>query len=104
MQQWRLKINQITLAITAQLISLSLSAQDGGAALDQANTTLRTYYEKAVPVMYAVGALCGIIGGVKVYQNLANGKHESPHLVASLIFACIFLVLFPTAIRAFFGI
>jgi len=104
MNQWRFKINPITLAITVQLISLSVSAQDGGAALDQANTMLRSYYEKAVPVMYAVGALCGIIGGVKVYRTLAEGKHESPTLIASFIFACIFLVLFPTAIRAFFGI
>ena len=104
MKQCSLKINPVMLVLTLQLISLSVSAQDGGAALDQANTMLRSYYEKAVPVMYAVGALCGIIGGVKVYQNLANGKHESPHLIASFLFACIFLVLFPTAIRAFFGI
>jgi len=48
MQQWRLKVDQITLAITIQLISLSASAQDGGAALDQANTTLRTYYDTAL--------------------------------------------------------
>lgn len=104
MKKWRLKTAQITLGLSVQLISLSVMAQDGGAALDQANSLLRTYYEKAVPVMFAVGALCGIIGGVKVYQYLAQGKHEASHHMSSFIFACIFLVLFPTVIHAFFGI
>ena len=100
----RHRIIWISLSLAAQLIAYTVLAQDGGAALDQANTMLRGYFDKAVPVMYAAGALSGIIGAIKVYRVWVEGKHEAGAHMSAFIGACIFLVLAATIIRAFFGL
>jgi hypothetical protein len=100
----RHRIIWISLSLAAQLQAYAVLAQDGGAALDQANQMLRGYFERAVPVMYAAGGLSGIIGAIKVYRVWVEGKHEAGAHMSAFIAACIFLVLAATVIRAFFGL
>ena len=100
----RHRIIWISLSLVAQMGAYTVLAQDGGAALDQANTMLRGYFERSVPIMYAAGGLCGIIGAIKVYRVWVEGKHEAGAHMSAFIAACIFLVLAASVIRAFFGL
>jgi Domain of unknown function (DUF4134) len=52
-------------------------AQDGNAGINQANTLIRSYYPTLVTLMYAIGALIGIIGAIRVYTMWSNGE---PHM------------------------
>ena len=54
--------------------------------------------------MYAVGAIIGLIGAVKVYQKWSAGDHDTGKVAAAWFGACVFLVVVVTVIRAFFGI
>lgn len=100
----RHRIIWISLSLVAQLGAYTVLAQNGTGALDEANLMLRGYFDKAVPVMYAAGALAGIIGAIKVYRVMVEGKHEAGAHMSAFIGACIFLVLAATIIRTFFGL
>lgn len=65
------KWQRIPLIIFGQflLIQSGLYAQDGNAGINQANQAVRSYFDSGTNLMYAVGALLGLIGAVKVYQK-----------------------------------
>ena len=51
------------------LITYCAFAQDGNAGINAANTQVRSYFAAGTNLMYAVGAIVGLIGAVKVYQK-----------------------------------
>ena len=61
------------------LISVAALAQDGNAGINEANTKVRSYFAGGVNLMYAVGAIVGLIGAVKVYQKWNSGDHDCKH-------------------------
>lgn len=46
--------------------SIAVFAQDGNAGINEANTKVRSYFASGTNLMYAVGAIVGLIGAVKV--------------------------------------
>ena len=88
----------------AVLISQVAVAQDVNAALQDANMKMRSYFQTGTQLMYAIGAILGLIGAVKVYQKWNAGDHDTGKVAAAWFGSCVFLVLVVTVIRAFFGI
>lgn len=86
------------------LWSETVSAQDGLAGINQANQQVRSYFSSGTQLMYAVGALLGLIGAVKVYQKWNNGDPDTGKVAAAWFGSCVFLVLVVTVIKAFFGV
>jgi len=86
------------------LIHLYSSAQDGNAGIQKANAEVRSYFQSGVQLMYAVGALLGLIGAVKVYQKWSNGDQDTSKIAAAWFGSCIFLVVVATIIKSFFGV
>jgi len=79
-------------------------AQDGNAGIQQANTQVRSYFESGTSLMYAIGAIVGLIGAVKVYQKWNSGDQDTSKVAAAWFGSCIFLVVVATIIKSFFGI
>ena len=50
----------------------------------------------------AIGAVCGLIGGVKVYNKFSSGDPDTSKTAASWFGACIFLIVAATILRSFF--
>src|SRR5688572_14143297 len=86
------------------LIEVSLMAQDANAGINEANTKVRSYFTAGTNLMYAVGAILGLIGAVKVYQKWNAGDHDTGKTAAAWFGSCVFLVVVTTVIRSFFGI
>jgi hypothetical protein len=82
----------------------SAIAQDGNAGINEANTKVRSYFQSGTNLMYAVGAILGLIGAVKVYQKWNAGDHDTGKTAAAWFGSCVFLVIVTTVIRSFFGI
>ena len=82
----------------------STFAQDGNAGINQANTTVRSYFDAGTNLMYAVGAILGLIGAVKVYQKWNHGDHDTGKVAAAWFGSCIFLVIVATVLKSFFGL
>lgn len=81
-----------------------LYAQDGVAGINQANEQVRSYFGAGTELMYAVGAILGLIGAVKVYQKWNAGDPDTGKVAAAWFGSCVFLVVVATVIQSFFGI
>lgn len=86
------------------IISLSVAAQDANAGINEANTKVRSYFSAGTNLMYAVGAIVGLIGAVKVFQKWNAGDHDTGKVAAAWFGSCVFLVVVATVIRSFFGV
>jgi hypothetical protein len=90
----------------ALLISMAAVAQtaDGNQGISQANTMVRSYFSTATQLMYAVGALVGLIGAVRVYLLWSHGDPHTGKVATAWFSACIFLVVVAAVIQSFFGL
>jgi hypothetical protein len=79
-------------------------AQDGNAGINEANTAVRGYFDTGTNLMYAIGAVLGLIGAVKVYQKWNSGDPDTSRVAAAWFGSCIFLVVVATVLKSFFGV
>lgn len=86
------------------LVRSDLQAQDAIAGIQDANQKVRSYFSSGTQLMYAVGAILGLIGAIKVYQKWNAGDHDTGKVAAAWFGSCVFLVVVVTMIKAFFGI
>ena len=86
------------------LFEISLFGQDGNAGINEANTKVRSYFAAGTNLMYAVGAIVGLIGAVKVYQKWNSGDPDTGKVAAAWFGSCVFLVVVATVIKSFFGV
>lgn len=85
-------------------ISLVAYNQDGNAGINEANTKVRSYFAAGTNLMYAVGAVLGLIGAIKVYSKWNSGDPDTGKVAAAWFGSCVFLVVVATVIRSFFGV
>ena len=89
---------------TSLLLKMNAMAQDGNAGINEANTKVRGYFDAGTNLMYAVGAVLGLIGAVKVYQKWNSGDPDTGKVAAAWFGSCVFLVIVATVIKSFFGV
>ena len=53
-------------------------------------------------LVYAIGAVVGLIGGIKVYSKWSSGDPDTSKTAASWFGACISLIVAATILRSFF--
>lgn len=93
------------LSATALLmISSVVYGQDGVAGIQEADTKVRGYFDVGCNLMYAVGAILGLIGAVRVYQKWSNGHPDTGSTAAAWFGSCVFLVIVATVLKSFFGL
>jgi predicted aconitase with swiveling domain len=94
--------------ITGTLLLLSATATStlaqGVAGLESASTELTTYVDPVANMILIIGALVGLIGGVRVYIKWNSGDQDVQKSLMGWIGACLFLVTVGVVIRAFFGV
>lgn len=101
--------NSIVIKLMACAILLSttdfLLAQSGpgAAALSSANSTIRLYWDPIKLIIQAIGAVVGLIGGVRIYNKWTNGDQDINKEILGWSGACLFLVIVPSFIGSFFG-
>ena len=82
----------------------SVFAQDGNAGIQEATSKVKGYFNSGTNLMYAIGAIVGLIGAVRVYQRWNAGDHDTGKVAAAWFGSCVFLVIVATVIRSFFGV
>ncbi len=75
---------------------------NGLAGITEATSMVTSYFEPATNLIYAIGAVVGLIGGVKVYGKFSSGDPDTSKTAASWFGACIFLIVAATILRSFF--
>ena len=72
------------------------------AGINEATSMVSSYFDPGTKLIYAIGAVVGLIGGVKVYGKFSSGDPDTSKTAASWFGACIFLIVAATILRSFF--
>jgi phage-related minor tail protein len=73
------------------------------AGIDQATTEVSSYVDPISNLIIAIGAVVGLIGGVRVYIKWQSGDQDTQKAIMGWFGACLFLILVGVVIQSFFG-
>lgn len=90
------------LMLTMFVASAAYAAGNGLSGINEATSMVTSYFEPGVKLIYAIGAVVGLIGGVKVYGKFSSGDPDTSKTAASWFGACIFLIVAATILKSFF--
>ena len=95
-----------TVLLAGLLVGLAgaAHAQDGNAGIQEATNKVKGYFDTGCDLMYAIGAVVGIIGAIKVFNKWNAGEPDTNKVAAAWFGSCIFLVVVATVLKSFFGI
>ncbi|MES2458876.1 MAG: DUF4134 domain-containing protein [Bacteroidota bacterium] len=79
-------------------------AQDGNQGISEATNKVKGYFDTGTDLMYAIGAIMGLVGAVKVYSKWNAGEQDTAKVATAWFGSCIFLVVVATVLKSFFGI
>ena len=104
--EWKYKVRCVSALAMLMLVKTNSKAQtaDGNAGINQATTMVNSYFASGVNLMYAVGAILGLVGAIKVYQKWSHGHPDTGSTAAAWFGSCVFLVVVATVIKSFFGL
>ena len=97
-------MKKITQTILMLLAAAGAAAQDGNAGINEATSQVKSYFATGTNLMYAIGAIVGLVGAVKVYKKWNDGEHDTGKVASSWFGSCIFLVVVATVLKSFFGV
>lgn len=100
MEKQRKKVLLASMALLT--IFTALAQGNGTAGITEATQMVTSYFDPATQLIYAIGAVVGLIGGVKVYNKFSSGDPDTSKTAASWFGACIFLIVAATILRSFF--
>ena len=89
-------------AVALLAASATFAQGNGMAGITEATNMVTSYFDPATKLIYAIGAVVGLIGGVKVYGKFSSGDPDTSKTAASWFGACIFLIVAATILRSFF--
>ncbi|MET3876469.1 DUF4134 family protein [Chitinophaga sp. OAE865] len=98
------RLAQAAIVTILIMLVINVHAQDGNAGITEATNKVKGYFEKGTFLMYAIGAVVGLVGAVKVYNKWSSGEPDTAKVASSWFGACIFLVVVATVLKSFFGI
>jgi hypothetical protein len=94
-----------TLMFAALLATVNYCfAQDGNSGINSATTQVKSYFDSGCNLMYAIGAVVGIIGAIKVFNKWNAGEPDTNKVAAAWFGSCVFLVVVATVLKSFFGL
>ena len=72
----RKKIGMILL-LTLAMTTGAYAQGNGMAGINEATKMVTSYFDPATKLIYAIGAVVGLIGGIKVYNKFASGDPDT---------------------------
>ena len=84
----------------------TVKAQAGGGTtgINAATSSLTSYVDPVSTLCLAIGAVVGIVGGIRVYIKWNSGDQDINKELMGWMGSCLFLVLVSVVIKAFFGV
>lgn len=98
------KLFASAVAIVAAANSLMAQTGGGTTGINAATSSLTSYVDPVSTLTLAIGAVVGIIGGVRVYIKWNSGDQDINKELMGWGGSCLFLVLVSVVIKAFFGV
>jgi hypothetical protein len=92
----------VLLCLLALTSTNELMAQGGKVAIEAATTELKDYVDTIGDLILAIGAVVGVVGGIRVYSKWNGGDKDINKDIMAWAGSCVFLVLVSVFIKAFF--
>lgn len=92
----------LSAALVVSAVFSALAQGKGLAGINDATNMVTSYFDPGTKLIYAIGAVVGLIGGIKVYNKFSSGDPDTSKTAASWFGACIFLIVSATVLRSFF--
>lgn len=86
------------------LFGANLKSFAQATGIDAGTSELTTYIDPIANMIIIIGAIVGLVGGIRVFIKWNNGDQDTSKSIMSWFGSCIFLVLVGVIIRAFFGV
>lgn len=83
--------------------TFAFAASTGSTAVTTASNTIKGYWPAITTLSKAIGGVVGVIGGIRIYNKWSNGDQDINKELLGWGGACLFLILAPTFIAAFFN-
>ena len=83
-------------------VSSAFAQGNGIGGITEATNMVTSYFDPGTKLIYAIGAVVGLIGGVKAYGKFSSGDPDTSKTASSWFGACIFLIVAATILRSFF--
>ena len=94
---------KITMLLLIAATATGAYAQGNGMpGINEATKMVTSYFDPGTKLIYAIGAVVGLIGGIRVYNKFSSGAPDTSKTAASWFGACIFLIVAATILRSFF--
>ena len=84
------------------IFSIYQAVAQSAAGIDQATAEVSSYVDPVSNLIIAIGAVVGLIGGVRVYIKWQSGDQDTQKAIMGWFGACLFLILVGVVIKAFF--
>jgi len=102
---YRIKaLSFLQIEIAAQPIMLALQDPPGIKEFYQASSSMHGYYYSFSDFSLVLGAIVGMLGGLRVYLNWQSGRHHIDAQVMGWFFSSLFLLLCSVFLRGLFGL
>lgn len=79
-------------------------AQSGEAGINEATNQVAGYFDAGCNLVYAICAVVGLIGAVKVFNKWNAGEPDTNKVAAAWFGSCVFAVIVATVLKSFFGV
>ena len=63
----------LSAALVVSAVSSALAQGNGLAGINDATNMVTSYFDPGTKLIYAIGAVVGLIGGIKVYNKFSSG-------------------------------
>ncbi|MBD1430196.1 MULTISPECIES: DUF4134 domain-containing protein [Sphingobacterium] len=87
------------------IISLNvktLNAQPGINEFYSLTNEVNRYYFNFSDLALAIGAICGLIGGLRIYNNWQLGKDRIDTQISGWFMSCLFLTILSSVLKGLF--
>ncbi len=86
------------------LIATQASLAQGTTGIDAASSALTSYIDPISTLILVIGAVVGLIGGVRVFVQWNSGDRDINKELMSWGGSCLFLVLVSVVVKGFFAV
>ena len=90
-------------ALAMLVLGVYNTMAQSSAGIDQATAEVSSYVDPVANLIIAIGAVVGLIGGVRVYIKWQSGDQDTQKAIMGWFGACLFLILVGVVIRSFFA-
>ena len=98
------RTNKIIASVSIMTLAALSARAQGVQGITAAESSLLTYVDPVASLCLVIGAVVGIIGGVRVYIKWNSGDQDINKELMGWGGSCLFMVLVSVIIKAFFGV